>query len=89
MGRFPASHERLLKLAALRMQFFESDYTAGATMWEHELVAFVALIHVGFCCSDDVTEVYPMVRIVQEASSQKDIYGQGNLQETYYAVSLL
>lgn len=28
-----------------------------------------------------------MVRIVQEASSQKDIYGEGNLQETYYAVS--
>ncbi len=39
--------------------------------------------------SDDVTEVYPMSRIVQEASSQKDLYGQGNLQETYYAVSCL
>ena len=38
-------------------------------------------------CSDDVTEVYPMLKIVQEASSQKDLYGQGNLQETYYAVS--
>lgn len=31
-GRFPASHERLLKLAALRIQFLEGDYEIGATM---------------------------------------------------------
>ena len=32
MGRFPASHERLLKLGALRIQFLEGDYKSGATM---------------------------------------------------------
>ena len=34
MGRFPASHERLLKLAALRIQFLEGDYKIGVTMYE-------------------------------------------------------
>lgn len=35
-----------------------------------------------------MTEVYPLSRIMMEASAQKldDLYGQGNLQETYYAV---
>ena len=32
-GRFPASPERLLKLAALRMQFLEGDCELGANMW--------------------------------------------------------
>ena len=39
-----------------------------------------------FLFRDDVAEVYPMSRIMTEASAQKDLYGQGNLQETYYAV---
>ena len=34
-------------------------------------------------------EVYPMSRIKEEAKSQKDLYGQGSQQETYYAVRLL
>ena len=33
MGRFPASHERLLKLGALRIQFLEGDYKSGITMY--------------------------------------------------------
>ena len=32
LGRFPASLERLLKLAALRVQFLEGNYKLGATM---------------------------------------------------------
>ncbi len=32
MGRFPASHDMLLKLGALRMQFLEGDYDFGAKM---------------------------------------------------------
>ena len=32
MGGFPASHERLLKFAALRLQFLEGDCISGTTM---------------------------------------------------------
>ena len=31
-GYFPASPERLLKLAALRLQFLDGDCVAGSTM---------------------------------------------------------
>jgi len=39
------------------------------------------------CCSEDVGEVYPISRIKEEGKTQKDLYGQGSQQETYYAVS--
>ena len=50
--------------------------------------AYILIIESYFCvsCRDDVTELYPMARIVREASSEKDLYGQGDLQETYYVV---
>ena len=38
-------------------------------------------------CRDDVEEVYPMLKIVDEAKTQKELYSQSSVQETYYAVS--
>ena len=35
MGMFPVSQEKLLKLAALRLQYLDSDFTPGATMYVH------------------------------------------------------
>ena len=37
--------------------------------------------------SDDVSELYPISRIEQEVKGEKDIYGPGSLQDTYYQVS--
>lgn len=39
-----------------------------------------------YVCSDDVSELYPVSRIEQEVKSEKDIYGPGSLQDTYYQV---
>ena len=33
MGMFPVSQEKLLKLAALRLQYLDGDHSAGATMY--------------------------------------------------------
>ena len=38
-------------------------------------------------CRDDVEEVYPMSKIVDEAKTQKELYSQSSVQETYYSVS--
>ena len=38
--------------------------------------------------SDDVSELYPVSRIEQEVRGEKDIYGPGNLQDTYYQVRI-
>ena len=32
MGMFPVSQEKLLKLAALRLQYLDGDYSAGSIM---------------------------------------------------------
>ena len=40
-------------------------------------------------CSDDVSELYPVSRLEQEVKGEKDIYGPGNLQDTYYQVIVL
>lgn len=36
--------------------------------------------------SGDVSELYPISRIEQEVRGEKDIYGPGSLQDTYYQV---
>ena len=41
MGMFPVSQEKLLKLAALRLQYLDGDCTPGSTMYAH--------IHVPTC----------------------------------------
>ena len=33
MGMFPVSQEKLLKLAALRLQYLDGDYSAGSIMY--------------------------------------------------------
>ena len=33
MGMFPVSQEKLLKLAALRLQYLDGDCTPGSTMY--------------------------------------------------------
>lgn len=46
----------------------------------------IYLLHV-YTHRDDVSELYPISKIEQEVRGEKDIYGPGSLQDTYYQVS--
>ena len=43
-------------------------------------------LHTQYPCSDDASELYPVLKIEQEVRGEKDIYGPGSLQDTYYQV---
>ena len=38
MGMFPVSQEKLLKLAALRLQYLDGDYSAGSIMYAFDII---------------------------------------------------
>jgi hypothetical protein len=51
-------------------------------------VSIVWIVTIFVIHSDDVSELYPVSRLEQEVKGEKDIYGPGNLQDTYYQVLL-
>ena len=42
MGMFPVSQEKLLKLAALRLQYLDGDYSAGSIMYAFDMSIFLS-----------------------------------------------
>ena len=45
MGMFPVSQEKLLKLAALRLQYLDGDYSAGSIMYAYNNLFSVCVVY--------------------------------------------